>query len=139
MVDSSVWIDHFNGILNPPVDFLRAGLAGNRYEFVIGDLILLEVLRGFRHDRDYQDAYDVLRILECFTLGGEKLAVISAGKYRALRKRGITIRKPVDVLIATFCIENQIVLLHNDRDFDPIAEHLGLQVIPRNTRVEIFP
>jgi hypothetical protein len=128
MVDSSVWIDHFNGTLNWQVELLRDGLANGSQEFVIGDLILLEVLRGFRNDRDYLDAYDALRILGCFDLGGNKLAVISAQNYRALRKRGITIRKAVDVLIATFCIEHKIPLLHNDRDFDPFAEHLGLQI-----------
>ncbi len=128
LVDSSVWIDHFNGTLNPPVSFLRDGLASGEHEFVIGDLILLEVLRGFRHDRDYHAARDSLRILRCFILGGERLAVTAAENYRALRKRGITFRKPVDVLIATFCIETKIKLLHNDCDFDPFVAHLGLCV-----------
>jgi len=135
LVDSSVWIDHFNGTLNPPVSFLRDGLASGEYEFVIGDLILLEVLRGFRNDCDYLAARDSLRILRCFILGGEKLAVAAAENYRTLRKRGITIRKPVDVLIATFCIENQIKLLHNDRDFEPFIVHLGLDVA-QNRRVQ---
>ncbi|MCX7097690.1 MAG: PIN domain nuclease [Methylococcales bacterium] len=127
MVDSSVWIDHFNGTINRPVEFLRAGLAQNIQEFVIGDLILLEVLRGFRNDRDYLDAYNALQVLGCFDLVGKHLAVIAAQNYRILRKQGITIRKSADVLIATFCIEQQIPLLHNDRDFEPFAQYLGLQ------------
>lgn len=108
---------------------MRDGLADGLYDFVIGDLILHEVLRGFRNDRDYLDAYDALRILGCFDLGGQRLAVIAAQYYRTLRKQGITIRKLADILIATFCIEHQIPLLHNDRDFEPFAKHLGLQII----------
>ena len=129
MVDSSVWIDHFNGVITRPVEILREGLANGTQEFVIGDLILLEVLRGFRNDRDYFDAYDALRVLGCFDLAGKRLAVVAAQHYRALRKRGITIRKSADVLIATFCIEQQIPLLHNDRDFEPFAQHMGLQIV----------
>jgi predicted nucleic acid-binding protein len=129
LVDSSVWIDHFNGHLSPPVLWLRKGLRDGSHPFVVGDLILLEVLRGFRHDRDYAEARDALRVLPCFTLGGEKRAVVAAQNYRTLRKRGITIRKPADVLIATFCIERGIALLHKDRDFEPFAEYLGLAVV----------
>lgn len=129
MVDSSVWIDHFNGTLNRPVEFLRVSLANGIQEFVIGDLILLEVLRGFRNDQDYLDAYNALRVLGCFDLVGKRLAVIAAQNYRALRKRGITIRKSADVLIATFCIEQQIPLLYNDHDFEPFAQYLGLQTV----------
>ena len=125
----SVWIDHFNGVITRPVELLREGLANGTQEFVIGDLILLEVLRGFRNDRDYFDAYDALRVLGCFDLVGKRLAVVAAQHYRALRKRGITIRKSADVLIATFCIEQQIPLLHNDRDFEPFAQHMGLQIV----------
>jgi len=131
LVDSSVWIDHFNGTLNWQVEFLRDGLAQGSHEFIIGDLILLEVLRGFRNDRDYAAAYEALQALGCFDLGGKTPAVASAQNYRTLRKRGITIRKLADVLIATFCIEHRIPLLHNDRDFDPFALHLGLHVIER--------
>ena len=76
-----------------------------------------------------------MRKMRCFILGGEKLAVATAENYRTLRKRGITIRKPVDVLIATFCLENQIKLLHNDRDFEPFIVHLGLDVA-QNRRVQ---
>jgi hypothetical protein len=93
MVDSSVWIDHFNGVVNRPVAFLRTGLATGSEDFVIGDLILLEVLRGFRSDKEYLNAQNALQLLECFDLVGKRFALVAAQNYRILRKQGITIRK----------------------------------------------
>lgn len=125
IVDSSVWIDYFNGVHTPTTD--RLDLALGRQELGIGDLILCEVLQGFRQDREFERAQRALLTFPVFTLGGATLAVQSARNYRLLRQRGITIRKTVDCLIATFVIENDYTLLYQDRDFDPFVIHLGLQ------------
>ncbi len=94
----------------------------------MGDLILTEILQGFRKDQDYQLAEKALMRLACAEMIGREIAVVSAGNYRKLRKQGITVRKTVDVLIATFCIRNDHTLLHSDRDFDAMADLLGLNV-----------
>ena len=124
LVDSSVWIDFFNGAENPETDKLNEILGLE--EVVIGDLILVEVLQGFRSDKDYKTAKRVLTSLSIHNLGGEELAIKSANNFRALRKRGITVRKTADVIIATYCIENKIPLLFSDRDFLPFVENLKL-------------
>ena len=126
LVDSSVLIDYFNGIDNIKVKALDEVL-GNQV-VVIGDYILSEVLQGFRNDNDYKKAKIILKEFPCLSLCGEDIAIKSAENYRKLRKKGITIRKTIDVIIATFCIENDIVLLHNDKDFIPFEKHLGLKV-----------
>jgi hypothetical protein len=93
-----------------------------------GDLILAEFLQGFRSDKQFQEAKDVMDSLEYYDFVGKEMAVKAAQNFRTLRRRGITIRKTIDVLIATFCIEYGFELLHNDRDFDPMEEVLGLRV-----------
>ncbi len=127
LVDSSVWIDFFNGTGNDETDKLNEifGLE----EVVIGDLILAEVLQGFRSDKDYKIAKDVLTSLTIHELIGEKIAIKSADNYRKLRKKGITIRKTTDVIIATYCIENKIPLLFTDKDFIPFVENLRLKSV----------
>jgi predicted nucleic acid-binding protein len=124
LVDTSVWIDYFNGgdnIFTEELDLqLSKGIV------VIGDLILAEILQGFRKDNDFQLAKDSLDALVCFNIVSRTLAVKSAENFRLLRKKGITVRKTTDMLIGTFCIENKISLLYQDRDFDPLKTHLGL-------------
>ncbi|MEZ4640151.1 MAG: PIN domain nuclease [Caldilineaceae bacterium] len=126
IVDSSVWIDYFNGVHTPTTD--RLDLALGRQELGIGDLILCEVLQGFRQDREFERAQRALLTFPVFTIGGATLAIQSARNYRLLRQRGITIRKTVDCLIATYVIENGYTLLYQDCDFDPFVIHLGLQI-----------
>jgi len=125
LVDSSVWIDYFIGNDSEETDFLDRTL-GNR-EVAIGDLILTEVLQGFRRDKDYKIARGVLTELTVFELLGKKMAIASADNFRKLRKKGITIRKTADVIIASYCIEHQLPLLFSDKDFQPFVKHLGLR------------
>lgn len=127
IVDSSVWIDYFNGILTPETDCLDAALG--HQELGLGDIILCEVLQGFRNDRDFEQAKAALLKFPVLPVGGRELALQSAANYRALRRRGVTVRKTIDCLIATFVIEGGYLLLYSDRDFDPFAAHLGLQVV----------
>ena len=125
-VDSSVFIDYFNGINNWRTDELNA-LLGN--ELVItGDYILAEVLQGFRNDKDYKIAKEIMQSFPCFNICNEELAIKSAENFRYLRTKGITIRKTVDLIIGTFCIEYDIELLHNDRDFEPMGQYLNLKI-----------
>lgn len=125
LVDSSVWIDFFNGIENTETNKLNEILGLE--EVVIGDLVLTEVLQGFRNDTDYKAAKNILTTLTVYDLIGKKLAIKSADNFRKLRKKGITIRKTADVIIATYCIENKIPLLFTDRDFIPFVDHLRLK------------
>ena len=125
LVDTSVWIDFFNGIATPETDFLDSTLSTEPVG--IGDLILVEVLQGFRHDRDYRQARSLLTALSVFQLLDEQRAVRAADAFRALRRLGSTIRKTTDVIIGTYCIEQRLPLLYSDRDFDPMVEHLGLE------------
>ncbi len=127
LVDSSVWIDFFRGRQSREVDLLD-DLLGTQ-PLLTGDLILTEVLRGFRHDRDYRLAKEALSTLAFAPMVGHEIALKSADNYRRLRKQGITVRKTIDVLIATFCIHNGHALLHSDRDFDVMADNLGLQIV----------
>lgn len=126
LVDSSVWIDFFNGRQTPQTDYLDTAL-GQR-AIVTGDLILTEVLQGFRRQQEFEQARAALSKFPMMPMVGQHNAIQSADNYRALRAKGITIRKTMDCLIATFCIENGIMLLHTDRDFDPFESHLNLQV-----------
>ena len=123
-VDSSVWVDYFNGRQSAETDYLDSLLGKN--PIAIGDLVLIEVLQGFKNDSDYNTARKLLTSLTVFTLGGQKTALKSADNFRLLRKRGVTVRKTIDALIATFCIENKLSLLHSDKDFEPFHEHLKL-------------
>jgi predicted nucleic acid-binding protein len=124
IVDSSVWIDYFNGSDIPEV--AKLDLLLGQELLGVGDLILTEVLQGFRQDKEYQTAKRLLTSLTVFEMLGTEMAVKSAENFRDLRKKGITVRKTIDVMIATFCIENGHSLLFADRDFDPFVEHLGL-------------
>ena len=127
IVDSSVWIDYFNGKATPETDALD-GLLG-RKPVLTGDLILTEVLQGFRRDADYRKARTLLETLELRTLGGREVAVAAADNYRALRRRGITPRKTIDMIIGTYCLVHGLQLLHADRDFDVLEQELGLLVL----------
>jgi len=127
IVDSSVWIDYFNGQNTPQTNLLDAAL-GQR-AIGLGDIILCEVLQGFRDQRDFGLARQSLFQFTIYTIGGTEIAVKSAENYRSLRRQGITIRKTIDCLIATFVIERGFSLLHSDRDFDPFETHLGLNVV----------
>jgi predicted nucleic acid-binding protein len=127
VVDTSVWVDYFNGVGNPQTDFLNTILDST--PILIGDLILAEVLQGFRYDPDFEKVRRTLGKFMQESMVTPSLAVQSARNYRFLRQKGITVRKTIDSLIATYCIENDHQLLHNDSDFDGYEEHLGLQVI----------
>ncbi|RNL61446.1 type II toxin-antitoxin system VapC family toxin [Zhongshania marina] len=124
LVDSSVWIDYFSGLDSPEADKLD-NILGIR-PVAIGDLILTEVLQGFRSDKDYKAARRVFEDVTIFDMLGEKMAIKSAENFRALRKKGITVRKTADVIIATFCIDQKLPLLFSDKDFKPFVKHLGL-------------
>jgi predicted nucleic acid-binding protein len=126
IVDSSVWIDYFAGKLNPQTDLLHAALG--QQAIALGDIILCEVLQGYRHPKDFYAARQALLRFPIYTIGGIEIALKSAENYRALRRQGITVRKTVDCLLATFVIERGFTLLHSDRDFDPFEMHLGLRV-----------
>jgi predicted nucleic acid-binding protein len=126
LVDTSVWIDYFNGRPTEEADLLDELLG--REPILIGDLILAEVLQGFRVEADFRKALRILETFEFREMLGRNVAIASARNYRALRARGVTIRKTIDVLIGTFCILNGHQLLHSDRDFDPMTRHLGLGV-----------
>lgn len=127
LVDSSVWIDYFRGATNVQTEVLDS-LLGQQL-LAIGDLILTEVLQGFDDERDFNTARKMLAALTVVELGGEEIAIQAAKNLRALRRLGVTVRKTIDTVIATRCIESGYDLLHNDRDFDPFARHLGLVVV----------
>jgi predicted nucleic acid-binding protein len=123
-----VWIDYFNGIPTWQTDLLDLYLSD--VPVVIGDLILSEVLQGFRSDKDFETAKNFLGALPFRKIGGYNVAIQSAQNYRSLRKAGVTVRKTIDVLIATFCIMEGLALLHDDRDFDPMESHFSLKTLP---------
>lgn len=124
LVDSSIWIDYFNGqesIGTAKLDeLLSTTIVG------VGDLILAEVLQGFKSDAEYKTAKGLLLDLELHELGGTEMAIKAADHFRTLRRRGIMVRKTVDCFIATYCIEHGLPLLYNDHDFDPFVQYLGL-------------
>jgi len=125
LVDSSVWIAYFNGAATQETERLDTLLSLEPVG--LGDLILTEVLQGFRLDKDYRTAKNLLTTLTIYDLLGQDSAIRAAENYRMLRKRGITIRKTTDVIIASFCIQQNLQLLHADKDFLPFVEHLGLR------------
>jgi predicted nucleic acid-binding protein len=127
LVDSSVWIDYFRGIDNRQTDLLDRLLG--REPIAIGDLILTEVLQGFPEERGFRSALKMFRSLEVVELGGVEIAIQAARNFRVLRSHGVTVRKTIDTIIATRCIEGRYDLLHNDRDFDPFVTYLGLRVV----------
>ena len=128
LVDSSVWIDYFRGTITAKTELLDKLLG--REPLAIGDLMLTEVLRRFADERAFNAARKMLTSLMIVELGGLKIAIQAAKNFRTLRSRGVTVRKTIDTVIATRCIESGYELLHNDRDFDPFAKHLGLRVVP---------
>jgi predicted nucleic acid-binding protein len=130
VVDSSVWIDFLNGRRAAHVRELRSFLGTD--EVIVGDLMLCEVLQGLGSERSARDVEMLLRRFQIVPMAGEAVAVLAARNYRALRRLGVTMRKTIDLFIGTWCIENRIALLHNDRDFQPMAQHLGLiEVTPK--------
>lgn len=125
LVDSSVWIDYFRGTPTPQSEKLDRLLSSEL--IAIGDLILTEVLQGFGSERDFNEAKRLLMSLFMVELGGQDVAIQAARNFRILRGQGITIRKTIDTIIATRCIESGFILLYSDRDFDPFVQHLGLR------------
>jgi hypothetical protein len=127
LIDSSVWIDYFNGVQTPQTDWLDSSLGNT--PIIIGDLILTEVLQGFQSDNDFKTAKDLLLGVPYMAMGGQSLSLQSVINCRYLRKKGVTVRRTIDIIIGTFCIQNQLTLLHCDRDFDPMVKFLGLEII----------
>ena len=126
VADTSAWIDYVNGVIAPHTNVLDHELQHNR--IVTGDLIIVEFLQGFKNEKDLKIAREIMENLEYYDFVGKENALIAAQNFRTLRKRGVTIRKTIDVLIATFCIENCFELIHNDKDFDSMEKYLGLIV-----------
>jgi len=124
-VDTSVWIDYFNGKSTAQTEHLD--LVVGSTILIVGDLVLAEILQGFRNDKDYKIAKSLLEACELVSFTSPVLAIKSANNYRTLRKKGITIRKTIDCLIATYCVENKLPLLHADKDFLPFEKHLKLK------------
>jgi predicted nucleic acid-binding protein len=127
VVDTTVWIDYFNGQITAQTDYLDGLLL--RQPVLMGDLILGETLQGFRDEADFEATRQALARLVQVQMMNTDLAVQSARNYRTLRKMGITVRKTIDCFIATYCIVNDHEILHNDKDFDPFEAHLGLKVV----------
>ncbi len=126
VIDTSVWIDYFNGVSTPQTRLLD-DLLGERV-LAVGDLILAELLQGFASEQDAKRALSLLDPLEFLEMAGRDVAIQSAAHYRRLRRRGVTVRKTMDMLIGTYCLMHDHEILHADRDFDVLAEHLGLKV-----------
>jgi predicted nucleic acid-binding protein len=127
IVDTTVWVDYLQGAENPETNWLNTEL--DRQRLALTDIILCEVLQGVRDDVVAKEVERRLLNLEVFDTGGVALAREAARNYRALRRRGHTVRKTIDCLIATFCLRGQHSLLHRDRDFDPFEQFLELSVI----------
>jgi hypothetical protein len=125
LVDSSVWIDYLRGTTTPQAEKLDSLLGIE--PIATGDLILTEVLQGFAGDRDFNEAKRLMTSLVIVDLAGQNIAIQAAKNFRVLRSHGITVRKTIDTVIATRCIESEYSLLYSDRDFDPFVEHLGLR------------
>jgi hypothetical protein len=126
VADTSVWIDYVRGIQAPHTDLLDYELLHNR--IVTGDILIVEFLQGFRNEKDIKTAQQLMESLEYYDFVGKEIAFKAAENFRRLRRNGITVRKTIDVIIATFCIEHRFALIHNDRDFDPMEQYLGLKV-----------
>jgi len=125
VVDSSVWIDYFRGKRTVQAECLD-GLLGSQ-PIAVGDLMLTEVLQGFRDDREFDQAVGLFSSLEVIELGGRDVAIRAAAHFRWLRARGVSVRKTIDTIIATRCIVDGHALLFSDRDFEPFVRHLGLR------------
>ncbi len=127
LVDSSVWIEYFNGRKTVRTGWLDTAL-GNE-PLVMGDIILIEVLQGFQSDKDFNTAKKLLLAFPFVEMTGKELAIKSAMNYRLLRKKGVTVRKTIDVMIGTFCLYHRISLLHSDKDFEPMEKYLKLKTV----------
>ena len=137
VVDSSVWIDYYNGRTTPQTMKLTTLLGVT--ELLVGDIILCEVLRGARSDAHSRAIGKDLAKFDCVSMLDPQLAVIAAANYRKLRGRGVTVRRTVDLVIGTCCLERKYELLHADRDFDAMETHLGLRVVPTDFSVHEPP
>jgi len=137
LVDTRVWIDYLNGVQSRHTDALDSGIVDGIV--AMGDLIFLEILQGVRNDRDYRETKKTLLALDQYELLGKGMAEKCAENYRVLRKKGITVRKTADVIIATFCIQQKMPLLFLDRDFIPFVDHLGLSSPLRETWRPNYP
>lgn len=126
LVNTSVWIDYFNGVINKQTETLDRLLS--EQTILIGDIILTDILQGFDSDIEIKWAKQAIDPLDCVHLGGKPLAIKAASNFRFLRSKVITIRKSVDMLIGTWCIEYDVELLHNDKEFKQIATQLPLRV-----------
>ena len=126
VVDTTIWIDYVNGIDTPGTKALDYELMHN--QVITGDLIMAEFLQGFRDDKDFEAAKEIMDSLIYCDMLGKNIALKSAVNFRLLRKNGVTIRKTADIIIGTFCVEYGFPLLHNDRDFDPMEKYLGLHI-----------
>jgi predicted nucleic acid-binding protein len=127
IVDTTVWVDFLNGVDIPQVTKLEQLIQQG--DVALGDIIVCEVLQGITDDADFEWVRNEFANFTIHAMVGEEIAIKSARNCRALRAKGITVRKTIDCLIATFCIENGFYLLHKDRDFDHFERHLGLKVI----------
>jgi hypothetical protein len=128
VVDSSVWIDFFaTTVENPAVEMLQQLLERGEVRIVVPDLVLFEVLRGFRREDELRRARRLLESLAVESTGGLELAHAAVSHYRSLRAQGFTVRSPIEVLVATYCIERDYALLHRDRDYDAFESLRGLR------------
>ena len=125
--DTSVWVDYFRGVSNWQADRLDFLLSSE--PIGVGDLILTEVLQGFRHGSDFRKVQRYFGYMPFYQLGGYEICLQAARNYRSLRSKGVTVRKTIDVIIGTACIKWNFELLHNDRDFEPLEKVLGLRVV----------
>ena len=127
VVDSSVWIDFFNKTGGPAAELLKHMLRNGEVRIVVPDLVLFEVLRGFRSERAHREAKHLMESLDIEATAGHHLALAASAHYRSLRAQGFTVRGPIDVLVASFCIERDYALLHRDKDFDAFESLRGLR------------
>ena len=128
-VDSSVWINYFNGTHTPQTQQLDAALDDSSNDLVLLDVVLMEVLRGYRYEQEWQLANRTLSALPVMTTGGADVARAAADMYRQLRTVGVTVRSSIDLLVGAWCIQQDCTLIHNDRDFKPMQQHHGLPVL----------
>lgn len=129
VADSSVWIDHLNNDVTRPVSLLRRVIQTGEELILVGDLVLCKVLQGLRNERESRVVETALRQFQIVEMLNAEIAVKSAANFRLLRDKGITIRKTIDMIIGTYCIEQRYALLHDDRDFEPMIRHLGLRAL----------
>ncbi len=126
-VDTSTWIEYFNGTISAKTDYLHESLS--KKVVIVGDIVLMEVLQGIRNEKQYHKTKSYLEATIQVQMIDPSLAVTYADYYRTLRKKGITIRKTNDVIVAGYCIINDLPLLQNDRDFKPFEQYLGLKLL----------